>query len=85
MLTVVMQPHHQFTLTSIDHYTNASDVTTSLRLPLSWASMEVGSMIVFFAGVPGAFVDLAADSAYSLRARSRCSVVVTANPKRSAR
>lgn len=65
-LTIVMHPHHQFTLTSIDHFTDVSDITTSLRLPLSWARMKVGSMIIFYAEAPGAFVDLAADLGYSL-------------------
>lgn len=33
---------------------------------LNWATMDVGSMIIFYAGAPGAFVDLAADLGYSL-------------------
>ena len=66
-LTVLMDPDQQVTLTSIDHFTEPSDIVTSLRLPLNWATMETGSMIIFYAGVPGAFVDLAADLSYSLR------------------
>ena len=66
-LTVLMDPDQQVTLTSIDHFTEPSDIATSLRLPLNWATMETGSMIIFYAGVPGAFVDLAADLNYSLR------------------
>ena len=66
-LTVLMDPDQQVTLTSIDHSTEPSDIVTSLRLPLNWATMETGSMIIFYAGVPGAFVDLAADLNYSLR------------------
>lgn len=65
-LTVVMDPDQQVTLTSIDPFTDASDVVTSLRLPMTWAAMEAGSMIVFYAGVPGAFIDLAVDLSYSL-------------------
>ena len=66
-LTIAMEPDQRITLTSIDHFTESSDIVTSLRLPMSWASMETGSMIILYAGVPGAFVDLAADLSYSLR------------------
>ena len=66
-LTIVMHPDQQITLTSIDHFTKTSDIVTSLRLPMGWAAMGTGSMIIFYAGVPGAFVDLAADLRYSLR------------------
>jgi len=65
-LTVVMHPGQPITLTSIDHFTDASDIITSMRLPLNWAALEAGSMIIFYAGLPGAFVDLAADLTYSL-------------------
>ena len=65
-LTIAMDPDQRITLTSIDHFTETSDIVTSLRLPMGWAAMETGSMIIFYAGVPGAFVDLAADLSYSL-------------------
>jgi len=65
-LTVCMDPDQQITLTSIDHFTVASDIVTSLSLPLNWAALDAGSMIIFYSGVPGAFVDLAADLSYSL-------------------
>jgi len=66
-LTVQMDPDQPVTLTSIDHFTEPSDIVTSLRLPLTWATMDTGSMIIFYAGVPGAFVDLAADLSHALR------------------
>ena len=66
-LTVLIDPDQQVTLTSIDHFTEAGDIVTSLRLPLNWATMGTGSMIIFYAGVSGALVDLAADLNYSLR------------------
>ena len=66
-LTVLMDPDQPVTLTSIDHFTEPSDIVTSLRLPLTWATMDTGSMIIFYAGVPGAFVDLAADLSHALR------------------
>jgi hypothetical protein len=65
-LTLSMDQDQQVTLTSIDHLTEPSDIVTSLRLPLNWATMENGSMITFYASVPGAFVDLGADLNYSL-------------------
>jgi hypothetical protein len=65
-LTVLMDPDQQITLTSIDHFTVASDIVTSLRLPMGWAALQAGSTIIFYSGVPGAFVDLAADLSYSL-------------------
>lgn len=82
-LTIVMHPHHQFTLTSIDHFTDVSDITTSLRLPLSWARMKVGSMIIFYAEAPGAFVDLAADLGYSLHLSRAPSFLTKTWPHRS--
>ena len=33
---------------------------------MTWATSKTGSTIIFYAGVPGAFVDLAADLSYSL-------------------
>lgn len=55
------------TLTSIDHFISPGDITASLSLPLSWVSpAEIGSSIVFYAGVPGALVDLSADFAVAL-------------------
>ena len=55
------------TLTSIDHFVSYSDLATSLRFPLSWMGPEqIGSSIVFYAGVPGALVDLSADLAFAL-------------------
>ena len=44
-------------------------VATSLRVPLALldASFAEESRIVFYAGTPGAFVDLAADLAFALR------------------
>jgi len=57
----------QVTLTSIDHFVSSSDLATSLCLPLSWMGPEqTGSSIVFYAGVPGALVDLSADLAFAL-------------------
>jgi hypothetical protein len=55
------------TLTSVDYFVSASDIATSLRFPLSWMGPEeLASSIVFYAGVPGALVDLAADLTYEL-------------------
>jgi hypothetical protein len=43
-------------------------VGTSLRLPLALVSQSIDpeSRVVFFAGIPGAFTDLAADLSYAL-------------------
>ena len=61
------------TLTSVDHFVQISDIFTSLRLPLSWMGPEeAGSSIVFYAGVPGALVDLAADLAFELSLPHDC-------------
>lgn len=55
------------TLTSVDYFIRPDDIVSSLSVPLSWVSPdEVGSSIVFYAGVPGALVDLSADLAYAL-------------------
>ncbi|HSU37011.1 MAG TPA: hypothetical protein VLJ88_15230 [Propionibacteriaceae bacterium] len=55
------------TLTSIDHFVSSSDIATSLWFPLSWMGPDqFGSSIVFYAGVPGALVDLSADLAFAL-------------------
>jgi hypothetical protein len=55
------------TLTSVDYFVQTSDIATSLRFPLSWMGPdEVGSSIVFYAGAPGALVDLAADLTFEL-------------------
>jgi hypothetical protein len=45
-------------------------VATSLRLPFSLLDpvLEIDSQVVFYARTPGAFVDLAADLTYALRA-----------------
>ena len=51
-------------------FTDGNDVPvrTSLRLPLGLVSRTVGgeSRVVFFAGTPGAFTDLAADLSHAL-------------------
>ena len=62
----MLDPDQRITLTYIDHHTVASDIVTSLRLPMCWAALEAGSTIILYSGVPGAFVDLAADLSYSL-------------------
>lgn len=55
------------TLTSVDYFVHSSDIATSLWLPLSWmGAEEIESSIVFYAGVPGALVDLSADLAFAL-------------------
>ena len=83
-LTVLMDPDQQITLTSIDHLTVASDIVTSLRLPMNWAALEAGSTIIFYSGVPGAFVDLAADLGYSLHLRPAPSFSTKTPPRPSA-
>jgi len=61
------------TLTSIDHFVASSDLATSLCLPLSGTGPDQpGSSIVFYAGVPGALVDLSADLAYALSLPLSC-------------
>jgi len=61
------------TLTSIDHFVSSSDIATSLRFPLAWMGPEqIGSSIVFYAGVPGALVDLSADLAFALSLPLHC-------------
>lgn len=55
------------TLTSVTH--DRPTAASSLRLPLDLASAaRLGGEIVLFASTPGAFVDLAADLGYVLKA-----------------
>lgn len=58
---------HPVTLTSVDCHVRSGDIATSLALPLSWTGPdETRSSIVFYAGIPGALVDLSADLAFAL-------------------
>jgi hypothetical protein len=54
------------TLTTFGPWVVYSDIATCLHLPLAndGVSAEPGSAVTFYAGTPGAFVDLAADFAY---------------------
>lgn len=55
------------TLTCLDFLVRPEDIATSLAFPLSWVDPPgTESSIVFYAGVPGALVDLSADIAYAL-------------------
>jgi hypothetical protein len=61
------------TLTSVDHFVQTTDIAASLRFPLSWLGPEEDrSSIVFYAGAPGAFDDLAADLASGLDLSTGC-------------
>lgn len=61
------------TVTSVDYFVRTGDIATSLCFPLSWVGPEeTESSIVFYAGVPGAFVDLAADLAFGLSLPHDC-------------
>ncbi len=54
---------HPLTLTTMD----PSPVATSLLLPLSAVGdVEPGSVMVFYAATPGAFIDIAADVSFAL-------------------
>ena len=66
-LTIIISFENQpVTLTSLDHLTVGADIATSLKLPLPPTAPTEDGSITFYAGVPGAFVDLAADLAHSL-------------------
>ncbi|MET1007052.1 MAG: hypothetical protein ABWX96_16000 [Propionibacteriaceae bacterium] len=69
-LQMVMVEHgHAVTLTEFDPTVRLQDVRTSVRVPLVPLGVEGAdraSMITFYAGVAGAFVDLSADLAYAL-------------------
>jgi hypothetical protein len=55
------------TLATIDE---VADVAASMRLPLSaLGSADPGSVVTFYSAKPGAFVDLAADAAFTLGER----------------
>jgi hypothetical protein len=58
------------TLTELIPQQTDGTVTTSLRVPLSLLGPrhDEGSRIIFYASTPGAFVDLAADLGYVLKA-----------------
>jgi hypothetical protein len=61
------------TLTELIPQQTDGAVTTSLRVPLSLLGPghDEGSRIIFYASTPGAFVDLAADLGYVLKAAVR--------------
>jgi hypothetical protein len=61
------------TLTELIPQQTDGAVTTSLRVPLSLLDPghDEGSRIIFYASTPGAFVDLAADLGYVLKAAVR--------------
>ena len=71
-LQVVLPDHgHPIVFTSFLPGTAESDITASFRLPLAVlrlvdVKVDASSAIVFYAGVPGAFVDLAADLSFAL-------------------
>jgi hypothetical protein len=55
-------------VTVLEEYIDESEITTSAHVPLHvFGSFQAGSVITFYAGTPGAFVDFAADLAYALR------------------
>jgi hypothetical protein len=65
--TLLLGGSQPVTLTSVDYLVRPRDIATSLRIPLWWIGPEeANSSIVFYAGVPGALVDLAADLAFGL-------------------
>ncbi|HWJ52457.1 MAG TPA: hypothetical protein VNT24_03660 [Propionibacteriaceae bacterium] len=68
----ISQNGYPIVLTAFDHDGHDGHdgaVATSLRVPLTLldSSFAEESRIVFYAGTPGAFVDLAADLAFALR------------------
>jgi hypothetical protein len=61
-LSLVMDAHGQrIVVAAMDQPTTDDDIATSLRLPLATATSTGDITLVLYAGVPGAFVDLAAD------------------------
>jgi len=67
----VMIDDQPVTLTSMEPFTDASAIVTSLRLSLGWlTSLSSASQITFYAATPGTFVDLAADLSYVIGAVS---------------
>ena len=55
------------TLTAMDEFADPGDIATSALLPLpALCDAEPGSVIVFYAGKAGAFVDFAADLSFAL-------------------
>jgi len=61
---------HQVTLTAMDELANPGDIATTALLPLpALIDAEPGSVIVFYAGKAGAFVDFAADLSFTLGLR----------------
>jgi hypothetical protein len=63
---------HSFTVTAMERLVHPGDIASSARLPLAaLTGVEPGSMIVFYAGNAGAFVDLAADSSFALGRKPR--------------
>ncbi len=78
-LTVVVDGY-PFTITALDAASEATAIGTSLRVPVPGrggepeltpvapaGTGELGSVVVFYAGAPGAFVDLAADITHAQR------------------
>ena len=69
----ILSSDQPVTLTELIPQQTDGAVTTSLRVPLSLLGPEhhEGSRIIFYASTPGAFVDLAADLGYVLKAAVR--------------
>jgi hypothetical protein len=79
-LTIV-QTGQPVTFTDLPPATDG-DLLTSLRIPLALLGLaeDGGSRVVFYAGAPGAFVDLAADISYALRTEMAAAAAGTAAP-----
>jgi hypothetical protein len=70
---MILSSDQPVTLTELMLQQTDGAVTTSLRVPLSLLGLghDEGSRIIFYASTPGAFVDLAADLGYVLKAAVR--------------
>jgi hypothetical protein len=67
---IIVHTGQPVTLTDLLPTESDRRVLTSLRMPLGMLGPDHdgGSRVIFFAGIPGAFVDLAADLGYALAA-----------------
>ena len=67
---IIMHTGQPVTLTDLLPTESDGRALTSLRLPLGLLGPDHdgGSQVIFYAGIPGAFVDLAADLGYALEA-----------------
>lgn len=68
-ITMIVEGH-SLTVTAMERFLDPGDIVASARLPLAaLTGVEPGSMIVFYASMAGAFVDLAADLGFALGVR----------------